>query len=144
MDGEPRNAAVDLVAPFLRHLNDRDVFVNEGLSLVTADFVRYDERRLTAQPIASGRGWVDAVIDLARVAGEWPRCELTEIVAVRGDRLCAAHWSARFGGGAEIELITVVRVDETCQRFQALYYFDPEDRDRAIARLDELHAELEG
>jgi hypothetical protein len=66
----------------------------------------------------------------------------SEIVAVRGDRLIAAHWSARFGDGAEIDIITVARVDETGKRFEALYYFDPEDRDRAIARLDELQAGL--
>lgn len=143
MGGESTSPAVEFATAFLAHLNDRDFFVNEGLSLVTADFVRYDKRRITAQPPADAKKWIDSVIELEQLAGEWPRSELRELLAVRGDRLFAVHWVARFGDRAEMDIVTVARVDEVGERFEVLYYFDPEDVDRAIAQLDALQAEIE-
>lgn len=142
MEGEPRNAAANLARHWVVLLNDRDRFVEEGLSLVTPDFVRYDERRLTAQPpVVGGQAWVDGVIELEQLAGEWPRYEVTKVLAVRGDRLAATHWVLRFGETAEMEFITVFRSDKACERGEVTYFFDP--KARAVSQLDTLHAEIE-
>jgi hypothetical protein len=142
--GEPRNAASDINRRWAGLLNDRDFVVRQGSTLATPDFVRYDKRRLTAQPTVIGvEAWLDGLFELEKLTGNWPRYELRKILAVRGERLCASHWVLRFGESAEMEFVLVGRVDEACERPDLTCFFDPEDLDLAIAELDRLHAELE-
>lgn len=142
--GEPRNAASDINRRWAELLNDRDFVVREGLSLATPGYVREDRRRVTAQPAVTGaQAWLDGLFELERLAGEWPRYECRKILAVRGDRLCVAHWVLGFGEFAEMEFVLVGRLDAACERPEYGCFFDPEDVDAAMAELERLHAELD-
>ena len=123
-------------------LNDRAFMDREGVSLFTADFVRYDRRHVTPQPPCDAETWVGEQFVLEQLAGEWPTYELAEVVAVRGDRLSVSRGVVHLGDVATMEFIVVAGIDEAGERAQIGYYFDPEDVDRAIVELDRLHAEL--
>jgi hypothetical protein len=66
---EPSNAASELARRNETLLNDRDYMLRDGLSMCTEDFVRYDRRRMTAQPPADRQGWLDAMITFEGLAG---------------------------------------------------------------------------
>ena len=143
MDGEPSNAASELAYRNMRLLNDRELMVRDGLSLCTEDFVRYDQRRMTAQPPADRQGWLDALVTWEELAGgRWPTFEITETLAVRGRRLAANRWTMGLGTVSEVEFIIVVRANEAVDQAEVFYFFDPEDADEALAELDRLHAEI--
>lgn len=126
-------------------LNDRDFMLRDGLSLCTHDFVRYDRRRMTAQPPADRQGWLEAMITFEELAGgHWPTFDLTETLAVRGHRLAANRWTMGLGESGEVEFIVVTRANEPVDRMEVVYFFDPEDVDAALAELDRLHSEVEG
>jgi hypothetical protein len=118
--------------------------LRDGLSLCTEDFVRYDRRRLTAQPPTDRQGWLDAMFTFEELAGgRWPTFELTETVAVRADRLAVNRWTMRLGDVGEVEFIIATRTNEAIDKMEIIYFFDPEDMDEALAELDRLHAEIE-
>ena len=142
MAEEPRNAASELTRCSVGWLNDRDFVVRAGTTMVAPDFVRIDHRRLVAQPPVGAEAWVAGLFDLENVAGAWPFYELTEVVAVRGDRACASRWLIQLGD-FEVEYLVVNACDETGERFATIHFFDPEDIDAALVELDRLHAELE-
>ena len=111
--------------------------------MVTRDFVRFDHRRVVAQPPVGARAWVAGLFEWEKLTGEWPVFELIEVVAVRGDRTCASHWVVRAGALAEMEFLVVNASDQKGERFATIHFFDPEDIDAAVAELDRLHAEYE-
>ena len=143
MEEEPRNAGSDLARRAADWLNDRDFVEREGEKMVTPDFVRYDHRRVTPQPPVGAQEWVAGLFELEKLTGDWPVYELTETLAVRGDRTSATHWVLHFGEFAEMEFIAVGLSDEQTDRMAELHFYDPEDIDAAIAELDRLHAETE-
>ena len=141
---EPSNAASELAHRNVTLLNDRDFMRRDGLSLCTEDFVRYDRRRMTAQPPADRQGWLDAMFMFAELAGgQWPTFQLTETVAVRGRRLAANRWTVGVGEVGEVEFIVVSRANEAVDKNEVIYFFDPEDIDEALTELDRLHSEVE-
>lgn len=144
MTGEPSNAASERGHEFAALLNDRDFMVRNGLSLCTDDFVRYDRRRVTAQPPADRQGWLDAMFTFEELAnGQWPTFELTETLAVRGNRLVVARWTMGLGEMGVIEFIVVTLTDEAVERNEVIYFFDDDDIDAALAELDRLHSAIE-
>ena len=141
---EPSNEASEAAYTNMRLLNDRDFMLRDGLSLCTEDFVRYDRRRMTAQPPADRHGWLGAMLAFEELAGgQWPSFELTETVAVRGRRLAANRWTMTLGESGELEFIVVTRCDEAVNKMEVIYFFDPDGLDKALAELDRLHAEIE-
>ena len=117
--------------------------LRDGLSMCTEDFVRYDRRRMTAQPPADRQGWLDAMITFEELAGgQWPTFELTDTVAIRGRRLAALRWTMGVGEVGEVEFIVVSRANEAADKMEVIYFFDPEDVDEALAELDRLDTEL--
>lgn len=126
-------------------LNDRDWVLSDGLSLCTEDFVRYDRRRLTAQPPADRQGWRDAMLDFEELAGgRWPMLEVTETVAVQGRRLAATRWMMNLGDSGEFESIVVTRCNERVDKMEVTYYFGPEQLDEALAELDRQQSAIIG
>lgn len=143
MEDGPSNASVAAARRQVPLLNDRDFMVRQGLSLCTEDFVRYDRRRLTAQPPGDRQAWLDAMFAFEELAGgSWPSFEMTEVIAVRGDRLILARWTMGLGTAGEIQFAIVTQLDESIDKIQIICFFDPEDVDVAIAELDRLHDEL--
>lgn len=144
MGTEPSNAASELAARVMPLLNDRDFMLRDGLSLCTDDFVRYDRRRITAQPPTDRQGWLDAMFTFEELAGgQWPTFEIGETVAVRGHRLAANRWTMGLGEVGEVEFIIVARANEAVDKQEVIYFFDPEDLDEAVAELDRLYAAVE-
>ena len=144
MGSEPSNEASEYAYRCAELLNDREFMVRNGLSLCTEDFIRYDHRRMTAQPPADRQGWLDAMLTFEELSGgQWPTFELTATVAVRGRRLAANRWTMGLGEAAEVEFVIVTRTDEAVDKMDLIYFFDPEDVKDALAELDRLHAELE-
>ena len=144
MAGELSNAASELANRSATLLNDRDYMLRDGLSMCTEDFVRYDRRRMTAQPPADRQGWLDAMITFEELAGgQWPTFELTDTVAIRGRRLAALRWTMGVGEVGEVEFIVVSRANEVADKMEVIYFFDPEDMNEALAELDRLHTEIE-
>lgn len=144
MGVEPSNEASEVAYRNMRLLNDRDFMLRDGLTLCTEDFVRYDRRRMTAQPPADRRGWLDAMITFEELAGgQWPNFDLTETVAVRGRRLAITRWTMSLGQSGEVEFIVVTRTDDAVNKMELIYFFDPEDLDAALEVLDRLHVEIE-
>ena len=110
----------------------------------TEDFIRYDRRRMTAQPPADRQGWLDAMLTFEELSGgQWPTFELTDTLAVRGHRLVANRWTMGLGEAGQVEFVVVTRADEAVDKMEITYFFDPEDMNDALAELDRLHAELE-
>ena len=144
MGDEPSNAASELAYRTMTLMNDREFMLRDGLSLCTEDFVRYDRRRITAQPPADRQGWVDAMFTFEELAGGlWPTFDLTETVAVRAGRLAVTRWTMSLGDIGEVEFIIAARTNEAIDRMEVIYFFDPGDMDEALAELDRLHAEIE-
>ena len=144
MGREPSNEASEFAYRSVELLNDRDFMVRNGLSLCTEDFIRYDRRRMTAQPPADRQGWLDAMLTFEELSGgHWPTFELTGTLAVRGRRLAANRWTMGLGEAGEVEFVVVTRTDEAVDKMELIYFFDPEDTSPALAELDRLHAELE-
>ncbi|MFW2336057.1 hypothetical protein [Ilumatobacter sp.] len=142
MDVEPRNLATEVTRRSVGWLNDRDFVAREGETMVSPDFVRYDHRRVVAQPPAGPKDWVAGLFAWEEITGEWPTYELSEILAVRGDRTCACRWVMHFGD-FEAEYVVVNASDRAGERFATIRFYDPEDIDEAMAELDRLHAEIE-
>jgi hypothetical protein len=140
MVGEPSNAASEWTYKTAALLNDRDFMLRDGLSLCTEDFVRYDRRRMTAQPPTDRQGWLHAMLEFEELAnGQWPAFELTEVLGVRGRRCVANRWVLTFGDVGELEFIVVGRTNEAIDKNEVIYFFDAEDVEEAIAELDRLH-----
>jgi hypothetical protein len=142
VDVEPRNLATEVTRRSVGWLNDRDFVAREGETMVSPDFVRYDHRRVVAQPAVGPKEWVAGLFAWEEITGEWPTYELSEILAVRGDRTCACRWVMHFGD-FEAEYVVVNASDGTGERFATIRFYDPEDIDEAMAELDRLHAEIE-
>jgi len=144
MGSEPSNEASEFAYRAVAMLNDREFMVRNGLSMCTEDFVRYDRRRMTAQPPADRQGWLNAMLTFEELSGgQWPTFELTSTLAVRGNRLVANRWTMGLGGAGEVEFLVVTLTDQSVERNEIIYFFDPEDTNDALAELDRLHAELE-
>ena len=110
MGSEPSNEASEYAYRCAELLNDREFMVRNGLSLCTEDFIRYDHRRMTAQPPADRQGWLDAMLTFEELSGgQWPTFELTATVAVRGRRLAANRGTMGGGEGADGEGVGVTR-----------------------------------
>jgi hypothetical protein len=143
MGSELSNEASEFAHRSVELLNDREFMVRNGLSMCTEDFIRYDRRRMTAQPPADRQGWLDAMLTFEELSGgQWPTFELTDTLAVRGHRLVANRWTMGLGEAGQVEFVVVTRADEAVDKIELIYFFDPEDMDDALAELDRLHAEL--
>lgn len=143
MGEQPQNAASAFVHRTAVILSDLERTRREMLATVTPDFKRYDRRRITSQPTVDAQGWLRAILEFENLTGEWPTVETPEILAVRGDRLCASHWVLRFGE-SRLEFLIVSQVEGTGEnRGELGAFFDPEDLDAAIAELDRLQTQLE-
>lgn len=99
---------------------------------------------MTAQPPADRQGWLDAFFSFEELAGgHWPTLEVTDTLAVRGNRLVANRSTIGLGETGEVEFVVVTRTDEAVDKIEFIYFFDPEDINEALAELDRLHTEIE-
>ena len=145
MGREPSNAASERARHLIQLLNDRDRMMSDRSRAIFAPGgIRYDHRRVIAQPPADGDQWFDQILGLEALIGRWPRLTVTEVLAVRGDRLVASAMEFELGEMGRLDYIMVSRYDEMVDRIEVVHQYDPEQRDEALAQLDRLHAELGG
>jgi hypothetical protein len=124
-------------------LNDRDRMMSDkARGLFAPGGVRYDHRRLIAQPPADVDQWFDQIVGLEALIGRWPRFTYMGTLAVRGDRLVASKLNFELGDLGRLDYILVTRLDEMVERTEVVHQYDPEQLDEALAKLDHLHAEL--
>jgi hypothetical protein len=141
---EPSNAASEALRVNFRALNDLESAPRDVRAFITDDFVHEDRRRGVSFPTVDA-GSHQRFVDSAWQTGAGrPRFEVSEILAVRGDRLVAALIRIDYGNGMLLEAIHVFALDATLRLGQREVDFDHDDVDGAIAELDRLHAQADG
>jgi hypothetical protein len=141
--GEPRNAASDWLRDEAPRWADPDYFGQEFPRLLSDDFIAVDRHHLTGAASADAgeyferqKIWHD--LGYGRVT-----VEVTEVVAVRGDRAMLVLMRVAFENGFVLEALNVFRSDASVTRLERAVAFDPEDLDVALAELDAMHDSLE-
>ena len=77
------------------------------------------------------------------VGNQRPRMSMSEVVAVRGDRLAAVVEAIDFGDQTVVDGILCYCLDPGLEHLQRVLMLDPEDRDGAMRELDRMYAELD-
>ena len=140
---EPDNAAADFSRTVMEFMNDREFMTSDQCHrLFGSGFMRFDHRRITAQPPADRDQWLAGLVTMEQLGGRWPTFGLTEVLAVRGTRLLAYRMVIVLGEMGELDFIVVGQCDETIERAEFLWMYDPEDVDAALDQLDRTGTEL--
>lgn len=144
MSDEPlTNAAVENFRSSQRIVNEL-AELPSGLEHFFADDFVLDDRRKGG--LNFGRldrsSYVRSLEEMWKVGGR-PRFSMVEVVGVRGEGCAAYVEKIEFGdSGMYIEHILVVEFDTVLEQSRRWVQFDLDDRDAAIAVLDEWHAEI--
>jgi len=93
-------------------------------------------------PTVDGDGWIEQLLALFDLGVGRPTFRLSEVVAVRGERL-ALYWiEITFDDGAEDRRLGIAQYDPSIELVERFVSFDDQDVDEAIAALDEMSAGL--
>lgn len=132
----PENAATRIVRAFASAVVAADL--DHLVPLLAPEVSSFDGRQLAGLE----RRGLDAVLEGARsVLGNGLSAMDTEIIAVRGDRLCLARCTARFEQDYALEFLYLQETREDGLAIR-IDFFDPDDLRRALDRLGERFAEL--
>jgi hypothetical protein len=142
MPHRPTNRAVERVRECVMLLNDREYVATRGRELFAPDFVRLDRRRLVTQPPLDRDGFIASWFELETLSGTFPRLQITDVIAVRGDRLAAYRLTLHLTDAARYDLVDVIRFDRAVDRSEVLVRFDAMDAGAAIAEVDRMDEEL--
>lgn len=139
MGGEPSNAASVALRLNFRALNRMDSAPEDVGAFITGDFVHEDRRRGVSFPKLDAASHQRFVESAWQTGAGRPAFEVSEVLAVRGDRFAAARIRIDYGNGMLLEAIHVLALDATLRLTQREVDFDLDDVDGAIAELDRLH-----
>ena len=115
---------------------------SELRSLLAPDFLRDDHRSLIGLPTVDGDGWVEQLLAFFDLGVGRPTFRLSEVVAVRGERL-ALYWiEITFDDGFVDRRLGIAQYDVRIELVERYVSFDDQDVDAAIAALDEMSAGL--
>ena len=108
----------------------------------TDDFVREDRRRLVTIPAASFEEFIESLRTYWELGSGAPSFSVSEVIAVRGERLVLFRSRIAFDDGRSTESLVVLGHDDQ-MRAEFATMFDPDDHDAALAELDGRHAEVD-
>ena len=115
---------------------------SELRSLLAPNFVREDHRALVGMPTVDGDGWIEQLLTFFDLGFGSPTFRLSEVVAVRGERL-ALYWiEITFGDGIVDRRLGIAQYDASVELVERYVSFDDQDVDQAIVALDEMSARL--
>ncbi len=113
---EPRNAAADFSRTVMGFMNDPEFMTSDECHrFFGPGFIRFDHRRVTAQPPADRDQWLAGLVTMEQLGGCWPIFRLTQVLAVRGARLLAYRMVIILGEMGELDFIVVGQCDETVE-----------------------------
>ena len=108
---------------------------------VSSDFV-YERR--SGFGVDFGRSdWPAFLGSIWLVGGGRPRFSEPLAIAVRGQRCAAITASFDYGNDTVSEYLHCVQLDRELQRLERIVSFEVDDRDAAIAELDQMHADID-
>jgi len=110
---------------------------------ITDDFV-YDDRRRGGFSYGTidAEHYPDFLRTLWDIGGGQVSVSITEVVAIRGDRLCLTQNLIEYSNGSTVEILGILQLGPDLTRSQRIVDFDPEDRAAACAELDRMHEVL--
>ena len=138
------NATVEWIRRMHDSVNALDQPPTELKSPVTDDFT-FEDRRSGGMNFGHG----DASGAWLYMASMWdvgsgrPQMSMSEVVAVRGDRLAAVVEVIDYGHDNFTEGLVCYRLDPGLKRLQRAIVQDPSEVDAAISELDRMHNELD-
>lgn len=133
------NAAVEWMIAAHEALNQLDE-APADLPL-TDDFYAEDRRKLAIYRRADRQEWIEITALSWGLGSGQPLWDVNNVIAVRGEGLAALDYWMDWADGMGVEAIASVQVDVGRRRLRRVAFFDPDDRDAAIALLDEWHRE---
>jgi len=141
---EPSNTASEWMRGTYAVLNDFESPPDEMIrSSFTGDFVYEDRRRGALFPMMGAELVAEAMASFWDTGAGRPRFTVSEILAVRGERLVAARLVVDYDIGFVLEAIQMLQLDATVTRVQRAFDFDVDDVDTVIAELDRLHRQAD-
>jgi len=143
MGTEPRNGAVNAVVEFLTMLEDHERSLNEWYRWFADGFVREDRRPLIAMPTADAATFHQQHLAWFEMGDENLSFEMTEVVAMFGERLALTRTRIGYSSGFPVEMLSVTQWTEETDRLHKIVQFDGDDVDGALQELDRLRLALE-
>ena len=139
----PGNAASQHMRYEATRWADPDFLRSEAVDTLAPGFVRDDRRRLVGVGEADGPEYVAQQRAWAELGRGRHRLDITEVVAVCGERICLVRIRIGYDDGSGIDVLSVNRFDASVEKSEHMVVFDPDDLDAATAEFDRMCEELE-
>ena len=143
MSDEPlTNALVELAQATYLAMNvmERDEFTDQ---VFTDDFVFDDRRSGFSYGLLDASAYTELNRTAWDVGSSRPNWSITEVIAVRGQRIAAVAIALDYDDDVHTESIICGCLDRHLQLLRRMVQIDVDDRDAAIAEVDRMYAEID-
>lgn len=143
MTSERSNAASERALSIVSTWADWETLTANWDRWYTEDFVRDDRRRLINMPLADRSTYLEHSRIWFEIADGKPECFISQVLAVREQRLCAWIVEAPYRAAPSVHAVIVTQFDENVDRIEKQVHFDLEDVGDAIAALDAMQTAVD-